>query len=200
MGLSMRPIKVSKRFEMDLRKKGKKSVCRCCGQFLMDGDDSYLIVLPSEIRKAFPKESNFWAHKQEIDARVAQHHDDDIALLTELFTSKRKRTTNDLVEDEERTARFREVLSARSLHITKESKDRIYFKTNSYSGGGVPFHYDKKFGTIACDSRARRGLFDSLFLTQFITTLLSELDPAVKVESAAEAIQQITATVDEMLK
>lgn len=195
MGLSMRPIKVSKRFEMDLRKKGKKSVCRCCGQFLTDGDDSYLIVLPSEIRKAFPKESNFWAHKQEIDVRVERHHDDDIALLTELFASKRKRTTNDLVEDKERTARFKEILRARSLYIAKESKDRIYFKTN-----GVPFHYDKKFGTIACDSRARRGLFDSLFLTQFITTLLSELDPAVKVESAAEAIQQIKATVDEMLK
>ena len=200
MGLSKREMKMRKQFEMDLRKQGKKSACRCCGQFLTEGDDIYLVVLPFEIRKDFPKENNFWAHKQEIDARIEKHHDDEIALLTELFATRRKRTTNDLVEDEERTARFKDILDARSLYITKESKDRIYFKTNSYSGGGVPFHYDKKFGTIVCDSRARKGLFDSLFLTQFITTLLSELDPTVKIESAAEAVQQIAATVDEWMK
>lgn len=181
-------------------KKGTLSGCRCCGNFIKNGENFYLVViLGTEVYKDFPTEGNFIVHKDEFDQLAESLAGDEYAALREIFSNKRKRATNRTPVNEEMTTRFRSIAPKMRLRIVNETKNRIYFKPTGQGKIG-DFIFDKRSLEVYYNGRGFNGMFDRIFLREFISKINEELHQEEAGFRAEKFIGEVVDKVDKIYK
>lgn len=156
-------IQMSNRFMWE--KQGRKNACRLCGQFIDNGEDYYLVVVPYPFYKS---QHNFIVHAHEWEAFCGG--DESVAfLIGRLAVVDKPKTKNHTAPDNRKVEAFKRVLSANGYRITNETSNRIYFKM---SNGTAQFHFEKRFGFLEYSGRTS-GLFDRMVMHE-ITARLNE--------------------------
>jgi hypothetical protein len=177
-------------------KGGLKNTCRLCGQYIDDGQEYYLVVLPFPHSKA---ERNFIVHSHEWEG-FAEGMEDAKLLVEKLSSVKKSRPKNQTKVDETVVEAFKRVLDKRRYRIKKETANRIYFKA---SRNLAVFYFDKRFKTLEFEGRAN-GLFDGIFLREFQSRMLEDLQKELgnKPEEGfrvEKVVQEAMKTVEEIL-
>jgi hypothetical protein len=192
---------LGKKFLMEHRhlweRHGTKKACRLCGQFIDNGEEFYLVVVPFPYSQ---HEDNFLVHAHEWE-HFCEGVENIDALMNKLRSTKKPRTKNATKVDERVVSAFKKVLRDKGYRITKETSNRIYFKASRKMAN---FYFDKRFQTIDYQGRAN-GLWDGLFLREFYARLHEALQKELGQETTEgfrveKVVQQALETVDELMK
>lgn len=184
--------------EYDWEKKGSSGSCRCCGQYIKNNETFYLVVIfGSDFPKKYPKERNFIVHKDEFD-KLAKEHNDEYLAIDSILSKKRPSAKNRTVVDEKVVEKFYEVARNQGLRITKETRNRIYFKPR-ISGRVGEFVYDKRSQKVFYNGRGFNGLFDRMFLHEFLSRIHEELHDLDEGYRAEKVFTEAKKSVDKIM-
>lgn len=179
--------------EYEWEKKGRTGSCRCCGQFIKDGEKYYLVIINGGVfSKKYPKETNFIVHKDEFDQLANEHNDEYMAIDT-ILSRKRPNPKNHTAVDEKKVEKFYEVAKKLNLRIIKETRNRIYFKP-SVRGRVGDFYYDKRSQKVSYNGRGFNGIFERMLLREIISRIheeLHDLKEGYRVEQSFAKAKQI---------
>lgn len=182
--------------EEQWEKKGKSGTCRQCGQYIKNGESYYLVLTnaPGTIQD-FPKEQNFIVHKKEFDILHEVTGSEDRTVFN-ILAFNRPVAKNGTKVDKEVVERFKAICSRRGFYITNETKNAISFKTGVREKQN--FKFDKRFHTLEYTGRGLNGLFDRLYLNEFLSRVREELfnqEPQFRVEDAVKQATDQTHTI-----
>jgi hypothetical protein len=172
--------------EMTMGKFIWQNRCKLCGQYILEGEEVYIVYPP-------PNDKTLtWGivHRKELDA-ISEGMTEDEKM--NMLRGKKMPKFKGFTEEQKANAEFfkqvcykrgykNETLSKRTLKMGKR-------------GTSFVFTYDMITGKISSDYRGRTGLFDGLFINQWITEIQREVNilqgkTPCKVVTASSVIQK----------
>ena len=148
------------KFPWDLR-------CKLCGQYILEGEDTYIVYPPSN-----DKSITFGiVHSQELDA-ISEGLTENEKL--EKLRGKRTPGFKGFTEEQKANAKiFEDVCCKRGYRTVTMSKRTLKVGRR---GTSFKFTYDMITGKIGSDYRGRTGLLDGLFIMQFESEVQHEME------------------------
>lgn len=142
-----------------------KECCFLCNNWILENEDFYLIIIPTEIRKKYSSLENFIVHTDEWTKFSKDLSDIELA---EKLLSYRKPKRKPLTEEEKQDIEYFKQASEYfgfNKYILSKNKRFVKMKKRKTS---LTLIYDLVFKRFSYDINAREGLFGGIFLRELV--------------------------------
>lgn len=153
-------------FEQKAMKGGHhwKETCFLCNQWILKGEEFYLIIIPNDIRNRY-RFDNFIVHKEEWDKFIEGLSDEEIAKKLLYHKKPRKKPLTE--EQLNNIEYFKKACEDYGFNKCIVSKDKRFVKMKKRKTS-FTLIYDIIFDKISYDTRANEGLFGGLFSNELV--------------------------------
>lgn len=141
-----------------------KETCLLCNQWILKGEEFYLIIIPNEIRSKYHF-NNFIVHKEEWDNFIEGLSDEEVA--EKLLKHKKPRKKPLTEEQLNNIEYFKKACEDYGFNKCTISRDKRFVKMKKRKTS-FTLIYDIIFDKIHYETRANEGLFGGLFSNELV--------------------------------